>query len=148
MYLHCNFAGTEIKGYLLVEHPRDDQTHDFTLARRQPFVAASQLRKITLLLPRHTVAIQGLLNCNQQGLVLERLGQKLHGTGFHGLHRHRNISMPGDEDDGDPDARVSQLALQVETVDARKAHVQDKAAWPLRWLVAQEFFRRLKGCAA
>ena len=56
--------------------------------------------------------------------------------------------MPGDEDDGDPDARVSQLALQVETVDARKAHVQDKAAWPLRWLVAQEFFRRLKGRAA
>jgi hypothetical protein len=57
------------------------------------------------------------------------------------------ISVTGDEDDGDSDARVSQLALQVETVDSGKAHVQDKAARPVRWLVAQEFFCRPKGCA-
>ncbi len=48
----------------------------------------------------------------QQVLVPEGLGKELHRAGFHGLHRHRNISMPGDEDDGNPDARIRQLALK------------------------------------
>jgi len=80
-------------------------------------------------------------------LILERIGKKLHGTGFHGFHRHGNVSMTGDENDGDLNARVSQLTLQVEAVNARKAHVQDQTAWPLRWLAAQKFFCRPKGCA-
>ena len=54
--------------------------------------------------------------------------------------------MTGNEDDGDLDARVSQLVLKVETADSRKAHVQDKAAWPVRLPTAQEFFCRPKGC--
>ncbi len=83
----------------------------------------------------------------QQIQVFERLGQELHGTGFHSLHRHRNISMTGDEDDGNLDTGVTQLTLKIQTVDARKAHVQNKTAWPVRWLVAQEFFRGPKGCA-
>src|SRR6266446_1135972 len=136
MDLHCDFAGSEIKGYLLVEHARNNQAHDFALARGQLVVAFSQLGEATLLLASYTVAIQSLADRIQQLLVLERLGQKLHGTGFHGLHRHRNISMTSDEDDGDLDARVSQLALKVQAVDARKAHVQNKAAWPVRPLSA------------
>src|SRR6266446_6467027 len=145
MDLHCDFAGSEIKGYLLVEHARNNQAHDFALARGQLVVAFSQLGEATLLLASYTVAIQSLANRIQQVLVPERLGQKLHGTGFHGLHRHRNIPMTGDEDDGDSNARVSQLTLQVEAVDAGKAHIQDETAWPLRWLAAQIFFCRPKG---
>src|SRR5467141_2612690 len=147
MDLHGDFAGPQLKSDLLIEHSRNYQGHNLTLACSQSRVALSQFGKTTLLLARHTVAIQSLANRIQQVLVLERLGQELHGTGFHGFHRHRDISVTGDEDDGDSDARVSQLALQVETVNSGKAHVQDKAAWPFRWLVAQEFFRRPKGCA-
>ena len=80
MYLHCDFAGPEIKGYLLVEHPRHHQAHDFTLARRQGLVAFSQPGKITVLLARHTVAIQSLADRIQQVLILERLGQELYGV--------------------------------------------------------------------
>src|SRR5258708_2134719 len=47
---------------------------------------------------------------------------------FHSLHCHRNISVTGDKDNGDLDSRISQLALKVQAVDARKAHVQNKAA--------------------
>src|SRR5438270_634368 len=147
MDLHGDFACPQIRSYLLIELAGNHQAHDFTLACGQRLVAFSHLGKFALLLARYTVAFQSLVDRIQQVLVLERLGQKLHGTRFHGLHRHRNISMSGDENDWNSDARVSQVALQVETVDAWKAHVQDKAAWTVRWLVAQKFFRRPKGCA-
>jgi hypothetical protein len=50
--------------------------------------------------------------------------------------------MTGDKDDGDLDARVSQLALKVETVDSRKADVQNQAIWPILSLVTQKLLRR------
>src|SRR5467141_3409815 len=136
MDLHGDFAGPQLKSDLLIEHSRNYQGHNLTLACSQSRVALSQLGKVTLLLARHTVTIQSLADRIQQVLVLERFGQKLQGTGFHGLHRHRNISMTGNEDDGNLDARVSQLALKVQAADSRKAHVQNKATWPIRPLVA------------
>src|SRR5216684_3853860 len=126
MDLHRDFAGPEIISYLLIEHARNHEAHDFAFARRQRLVAFSQLGKVSLLSTRQTVTIQSLVDRIQQVLVLERLSQKLHGTGFHGLHRHRDISVTGDEDDGDLDARVSQLALKVQAVDARKAHIHNE----------------------
>src|SRR5260370_9003733 len=141
MDLHGDFAGPELRSYLLIEHARNHQAHDLALACGHRLVALSQLGKLTLLLARHPVAIQSLVDRIQQVLVSERLGQELHRTGFHGLHRHRNISMPGDEDDRNPDARVSQLALKIQTVDSRKPHVQNQATWPICPLAVQEFLR-------
>src|SRR6266446_7988902 len=147
MDLHGDFAGPQLKSDLLIEHSRNYQGHNLTLACSQSRVALSQFGKVTLLLARHTVAIQSLADRIQQVLILERLGQELHGTGLHGSHRHGDISVTGDENDGHLDSGVTQLALKVQTIDARKTHVQDKAAWSVRLLVAQKFFRRLKGCA-
>jgi hypothetical protein len=53
--------------------------------------------------------------------------------------RHRNISMTSDEDDGNPDARVNQLVLKVQTVDSRKSYIQNQATRTVRPLAAQEF---------
>ena len=53
--------------------------------------------------------------------------------------------MTGDENDGDPEARVSQLALKLEAVDSRKSHVQHKTAWAVRPLAGQKFLRRPEG---
>src|SRR5713226_3064765 len=136
MDLHGDFAGPELKSHLLIEHARNYQSHDLALACGQRLVAVSQLAKLTLLLARHTVAVQSLVDRIQQVLVPEGLSKELHRAGFHGLHRHRNISMPGDEDDGNPDARIRQLALKVQTVHTRKSHVQNKATWPVRPLAA------------
>src|SRR4029077_13933648 len=140
MDLHGDFAGPQVKSYLLIEHSRNYQGHNLTLACSQSRVALSQLGKLNPLLTRYPVAIQSLVDRIQQGLVQKRLGQELHGTGFHGLHRHRNISVPGDEDDGNLDTRITQLALKFQAIDARKAHVQNKATWPIRSLAAQEIF--------
>src|ERR1700740_533650 len=49
--------------------------------------------------------------------------------------------MTGDEDDGNVNARVRQLALKVQTVHSRKSHVQDKATWPVRPVAAPKRFR-------
>src|ERR1700752_294290 len=49
--------------------------------------------------------------------------------------------MTGDEDDGNVNARVRQLALKVQTVHSRKSRVQDKTTWRLRAVAAQERFR-------
>ena len=90
MDLHCDFACSEIKSYLLVEHARNNQAHDFALARGQLVVAFSQLGEVTPLLASYAVAIQSLANRIQQVLILERLGKKLHGTGM-GLRISRSI---------------------------------------------------------
>src|SRR5207253_837408 len=132
--LHSDFTGPKVISDLLIEHARNHQSHDLALACRQRFVAVSQLAKVTLLLTRHTVSVQSLVDRIQQVLVPEGLSQELHRAGFHGPHAHRNISMPGDEDDGNPDARIRQLALKVQAVDARKSHVQNQATWPVRTL--------------
>src|SRR5580692_7524895 len=99
MDLHGDLAGSEIKGYLLIEHARNHQTHDLALARSKRLVSFSQFSELTLLLARCPVALQSQMDSVQQFLVAERLGQELHRAGFHGFHRHRNISMSGYEDD-------------------------------------------------
>src|SRR5882672_1260915 len=136
MNLHGDLADPELKSNLLIEHTRDHKTHDLALARTQGRVGFSQPSKVTLLTARHAVAIQSLVDRIQQVLVFERLGQKLHSTRFHGLHCHWNISMTGNENDRNSDARVSQLPLKVETIDSRKAYVQNKAARAVRPLAA------------
>ena len=48
---------------------------------------------------------------------------RVQGAGFHGLHRHRNVSMTGDEDDWNLEARIGQVALKVQAADSWQAHV-------------------------
>src|SRR5437588_12143108 len=81
----------------------------------------------------------------QQILVAKWLSQEFDRTGFHGLHRHGNMPMPGDEDDGDPDARVNQLVLKVQAVDSRESYVQNQATWTIWPFAAEEFLRRPEG---
>ncbi len=145
MDFHGDFAGPELKSYLLIEHARNDQCHDLPLARGHGFVTPSQFGKLALLLAHHPVAIQSLVDRIQQVLVAEGLGEELHCTGFHGLYRHRDIAMTGDEDDGNENVRVSQLPLKVQTVDSRKSHIQDEAAWSVRSFAAEELSRGSEG---
>src|ERR1700688_2161756 len=107
MDLHRDFADSQRKRYLLVQHTRDHQTHDLPLTVTQRLVAFSQLREVTPLTARHAVAIQSLVDRIQQLLVQERLGQELYCAGFHGLYCHRDVSVTRDEDDGNLYAGVS-----------------------------------------
>src|SRR5260370_17231265 len=92
MDIHGDFACPQLTSDLLIEHSRNYQGHNLTFACSQSRVALSQFGKVTLLLARHTVAIQSLADRIQQVLVLESLGQELHATPFHALHLHTIIS--------------------------------------------------------
>src|SRR5580700_737308 len=106
MDLHGDLAGSEIKGYLLIEHARNHQTHDLALACSKRVVSFSQFGELTVLLASCPVALQSQMDSVQQVLVAERFGQKLHRARFHGFHRHGYISMTGYEDDRNPYTRV------------------------------------------
>src|SRR5579864_5252911 len=56
--------------------------------------------------------------------------------------------MTGDEDDGNVDTCLRQLALEVQPVDSRKSHVENKTAGCVRAFAEQEFLRRRKGLGA
>src|SRR4029077_5066880 len=114
---------------LFIEHPGNDKAHDLTLACGQRLVAFSQLSKLSLPLTGDPVTIQGLMDRIEQVLVAEGLGQELHRAGFHGPHRHGNVPMGGNKNYWNPNARVDQLVLKVQTVDSRKSHIQNQATW-------------------
>jgi len=61
---------------------------------------------------------------------MKGLVQELHRTRFHGLHRHRNISVTGDEDNRDLQARVRQLSLKLQAINSWQANIQDQTTRP------------------
>src|ERR1022692_4773754 len=130
--LHGDFAGPKLKGDLFVEHAGNNQTHDLTLTRGQRLIVLPQFGKLTLLMASDAIAIEGLLNRIQQILVNEWLGQELHGAGFDGFHRHRNIAVSGNEDDWNAHASFFQLSLKLQAIDSRERHVQNKATRRIR----------------
>src|SRR5713226_5801019 len=84
MYLDRDLARSELRGDLLVEHPRDDEGHHLPLARRQPGVTVRQRRQLTLALPRGLVGFEGLADGIEQVLAVERLGEELDRPGLDG----------------------------------------------------------------
>src|SRR6266850_1024840 len=94
--------------------------------------------KSELKLPRYPITIQRLIDRIQQVLVAKGFRQELHRAGFHGLHRHRNIPMPRDEDYWNLKPRFGQLVLKIQTADSGKSHIQNKTTWPIRSLAEEE----------
>src|SRR3546814_4390475 len=60
----------------------------------------------------------------EQGLIADRLGQKIDRAGFHRLHRHGDVAVPGQEDDGFGNTRRGQMLLEVEPARARHSYVE------------------------
>src|SRR6266699_3570305 len=127
MDLHGDFAGPKLISDLLIEHARNHQFHDLALAWGERLVALSQPTELTLLLAGHTIAVQSLVDCVQQVLIAEGLGKELHCAGFHRLHRHRNVSVTGNKDDGNADARIAQFALKIQTSYSTQSHIYNQA---------------------
>ena len=58
----------------------------------------------------------------------ERLGEKLDRAGLHRTHGHRNVAVPGDEDDRESDTCFRDLVLKRQSAHARQPHVEHEAA--------------------
>ena len=59
----------------------------------------------------------------QQVLIPERLREKVDRAGLHGADRHRHVAMASDEDDGNFDIQLRQLALEIETAAHGKSDI-------------------------
>ena len=59
------------------------------------------------------------LNRIQQILVAERLGEELDGSGLHGPHGHRDVTVGANKDDRNINLSLSQLALEIEPTYSR-----------------------------
>src|SRR3546814_1056906 len=53
---------------------------------------------------------------------------KIDRAGFHRLHRHGDVAVPGQEDDGFGNTRRGQMLLEVEPARARHSYVEDETA--------------------
>src|ERR1035441_9596589 len=99
--LDSSLAGAQLSGDLFIEQPRDDELHDLALAGRQGGLTPSQVSRFRLFVACGAVAFDGLVDCIQQDLAAERLGEEFQGSGLHSFHGHRNVSVAGDKDEGD-----------------------------------------------
>ena len=94
---------------------------------------------------RGAVALDADINGVEQVLIAKRLGQEFDRAGLHGAHRHRDVAVPGDEDDREVEPRLRDFALEIEPAQARHADVEHQAAGRVGPLEAQEFLRRGEG---
>src|SRR3546814_1845027 len=80
----------------------------------------------------------------QKILLPERFRQKLDGARLHCLHAHRNVPVPGDEDDREHDARCGELTLKVESASLWHSDVEDQAGRAIGWVRSDKIFNRRK----
>jgi hypothetical protein len=86
-----------------------------------------------------------LLNQVNQLVFFEGLLDEIHGTLFHGVHRHGHIAVTGDEDDGQGRVRIDQAVLQLQAGHAIHADVHNQAGHFARVVATQ---KRLGGVEA
>src|SRR5215469_12024162 len=121
--LYGQFADAELGSDLFVEHAGDNHAQNFLLPRTQRIKALAKFRYFPPLLACLAIVGDRSLNCVEQILSTEGLGQKLHRPCLHRLYRHGDVAMAGDEDDGNVDVRSAQFTLQIQSAEARKPNV-------------------------
>ena len=125
MKLDSFLSGSQFRGDLFIEHSRNDTRRHFALTRRKQFVTRTQTRQLSLQVARSAIAPNRLLDGVEQILLAKRFGKKLDRTGFHRLHRHRDITVTRNEDDRNLNAGCDQLPLQIQ---AAQLHLDGASA--------------------
>src|SRR5438445_12375550 len=77
MDFHRCLTSSNFGRYLFVEQTKNDQRHHLSFARRQRFIALTQLCNFCLLYTPRTVPLQRDLNRIQQILIAEWLSEEL-----------------------------------------------------------------------
>ena len=86
---------------------------------------------------------------SSRSLILKRLGQKFDGARPHSLHRHRNVAITRDENNGNLEAlRLLNFVLKIQTAHSRKTYIQYQTTGTLRRLSLQKLFGRLEAFGA
>src|ERR1700730_1723423 len=142
MNLDGDLADAEVCGDLLVQAPGYDQSHDLPLTRRQNVETRAQLCDAFLILKPCTISCKTELDGVKQILIAEWFCQELDRTALHRLYRHRNVAMPGDEDDRQFTLGRRDLALEVEPALSGQPDVEHQAGRAGRPAGLEEFVHR------
>src|ERR1700686_146722 len=141
MDFYGRLAGIYFRCDLLVETAREEQRKHLTLARTQRSQAPLEFTHLTLAQTSNSVLLQSHMNGIHQVLVVKRFDQEVDGSSLHGFNAHRDVAMCGDEDNRNPDIRLTQLTLKVDAANSWQSYVQNQAARSL-WAVTCEKFER------
>src|SRR5438552_19184948 len=101
MDFHRCLTSSNFGGYLFVEQTRHDQRHHLSFARRQRFIAVTQLCNFCLLYTSGTVQLQRDMNRIQQIMIAEWLSEELDRFRLLGVDSDGDISMLSDVNDRD-----------------------------------------------
>src|SRR5262245_59924272 len=129
MRLDRDLADAELESYLLVQQAADDECHDLLFAATERCVTVAQRLDLRLATECGSAAFEGVADSGEQDLVVEGLGQKPDRDTLHRLDRHRDIGVPGEEDDGHVGPIPGDLPLHIEPSEVGKIDVEDKTAW-------------------
>src|SRR5262245_6268244 len=132
MHLHGDFADPHFAGDLLIQETGGYVRHHFVFTGRQRFEISSKLRNRLFPSPPSAVPLERQLNGVQQILLPHWLGEELYCPSLHGSDRHRNITVPGDENDRNLNTVLGQLGLKIESAELRQSDIQHEAAGHIR----------------
>src|SRR6516225_8276229 len=132
MHLHGGFGNTDIACNLFAEAAVRDLNHDLAFPGAQRLESLPESGQSFFILPPGTIASEAELNGIEEVLIAERLGKELNRAALHRLHRHRDVAMPGDEDDREFPVRRGKLALKIKAALPRQPDVEDQAGWAIR----------------
>src|SRR5438132_10349796 len=128
MNLHGDFGHTDLSRNLLAQQSAGDQGYYLALARRQGREPRPDVGDLLLVVTPRLVP----LDCRGDGiekvLIAKRLQEEIDGAGFHGAHRHGDVSMSRDENYRYSNVRVHQLGLEVEPAQSVQPYVSHNAA--------------------
>src|SRR5690349_12160876 len=132
MHLHRRLGDAHVTRNLFVTTALGDLNHDPALAEGQYFEAGPERTQCFVPLASETVTSKPEIDRIEQVLVTKRLREELDSTALHRLHAHRNVPMPGDEDDRKLDLCRREVALKIQPAAARQSHIENEAGWAIR----------------
>src|SRR3546814_65714 len=142
MKLHRNLGNTKVVGDLLVETAHRYLAHDLAFARRQRRKTFDMLLHDLGARALGDIAFETRGDGVEQGLIAHRLGQKIDRTRFHRLDGHRNVAMPGEEDDRFSNPRRRKMLLKIEAARSGHADVEHQAARAIEYRRLDQLARR------
>ena len=90
------------------------------------------------------VLLEGCVDAVEQFLIAERFLQEVEGAVFHGLHRHGDVAVAGDQNDGDQRAGAIQVLLDFEAAHLGHAHIEHETAVLIGIELGEELARPCK----
>src|ERR1700722_12256390 len=144
MNFYCHFAQFERRCNLLIWASCDNQSEHFSLARRQSSIAYTQIRRNPIVEAPFAITFDSRLNCLQQLLLAQRLGQEFDRAGFYRLPPHRDITVPADEYDRNQNLGCLQFALELQSTLPWQPDVKNNAAKCIEALALKKFPGRLE----